>query len=357
MGSVASAYYLKHLTMGVFSDGMHEDMEVEELLHLLCAATEYDETPVRHNEDQVNLVFSEAIRAAGGWAVDKRSMDDPHTKVNLLLQAHFCRLQMPMSDYVTDLKGVLDQSWRILQAIIDMASEKGWLSTALNAMVLVQMIAQSMWHNVNSCRVMPGVTDEVATTLSSIGFPFLAPLVECAFAEPRNLKRALLKCQGLSPKHRDEVMRVCDRLPVVQAVCEVEKSKEQDIITLEVRIKRLNACVKGNLAYAPKFPKVREESVWLVVGDGESNELLAMKRMPLRRQVSSKVTLRRLSLSRSPTQRITLFLVHGSYLGLDQEISLDGLLEKVLRTGPQPTSIVGDDSDRSDDSFWLSEET
>merc|ERR1719375_738307 len=54
MGRVASDYYLKHLTLGVFSDSMHDRMEVEELLHLLCAATEYDETPVRHNEDEVN---------------------------------------------------------------------------------------------------------------------------------------------------------------------------------------------------------------------------------------------------------------------------------------------------------------
>ena len=346
MGRVASDYYLKHLTLGVFSDSMHDRMEVEELLHLLCAATEYDETPVRHNEDEVNLSFSEAIRAAGGWAVDKRSMDDPHTKVNLLLQAHFCRLQMPMSDYVTDLKGVLDQSSRILQAIIDVACEKGWLTTALNAMVLVQMIAQSMWHNVSSCMVLPGVDESVAAKLANSGFPFLAPLVESAFADARNLKRVLQKCQGLSPKEREEVSRVCNRLPVVQAVCST--SQDKDVISLEVECKRLNAPVKGNLAYAPKFPKVREESLWLVVGDGESNELLAMKRVPLRRQISAKVTLRREGLSRSPTRRVTLFLVHGSYLGLDQEISLEGLLEGLI-----PRAEDGYGSDSSDDSFWL----
>jgi len=216
----------------------------------------------------------------------------------------------------------------------------------LNAMVLVQMIAQSMWHNVSSCMVLPGVDESVAAKLANSGFPFLAPLVESAFADARNLKRVLQKCQGLSPKEREEVSRVCNRLPVVQAVCST--SQDKDVISLEVECKRLNAPVKGNLAYAPKFPKVREESLWLVVGDGESNELLAMKRVPLRRQISAKVTLRREGLSRSPTRRVTLFLVHGSYLGLDQEISLEGLLEGLI-----PRAEDGYGSDSSDDSFWL----
>jgi len=41
--------------------------------------------------------------------------DDPHTKANLLLQAHLGRLPLPISDYITDTKGVLDNSLRILQ--------------------------------------------------------------------------------------------------------------------------------------------------------------------------------------------------------------------------------------------------
>lgn len=39
----------------------------------------------------------------------------PETKVFLLLQAHFSRLQMPIPDYKTDLKMVLQQALRILQ--------------------------------------------------------------------------------------------------------------------------------------------------------------------------------------------------------------------------------------------------
>ncbi|CAL8998015.1 unnamed protein product [Prunus brigantina] len=34
------------------------------------------------------------------------------------IQAHFSEIELPISDYVTDLKSVLDQSMRIIQAMI-----------------------------------------------------------------------------------------------------------------------------------------------------------------------------------------------------------------------------------------------
>ena len=47
--------------------------------------------------------------------VDATTFDSPHTKSLLLLYAHLCRTPMPSTDYVTDLKSVLDQAIRVLQ--------------------------------------------------------------------------------------------------------------------------------------------------------------------------------------------------------------------------------------------------
>lgn len=49
------------------------------------------------------------------WAIDKKSADDPHAKASLLLQAHLGRTPLPISDYFTDTRSVLDNSLRILQ--------------------------------------------------------------------------------------------------------------------------------------------------------------------------------------------------------------------------------------------------
>ena len=50
--------------------------------------------------------------------VDEYSLDSPHTKTHLLFQAHFSRIPLPIADYLTDTKSVLDQAIRILQVSI-----------------------------------------------------------------------------------------------------------------------------------------------------------------------------------------------------------------------------------------------
>lgn len=61
---------------------------------------------------------------------------------NFGLQAHFSQLELPITDYVTDLKSVLDQSIRIIQAMIDICANSGWLSSSIICMHLLQMVMQ-----------------------------------------------------------------------------------------------------------------------------------------------------------------------------------------------------------------------
>jgi hypothetical protein len=78
---------------------------------VLCDAKEYDELPVRHNEDLMNKELSKDCPIP----LADSMMDQPSTKAHLLLQCHFGHLQLPCSDYFTDTKSVLDQAIRILQ--------------------------------------------------------------------------------------------------------------------------------------------------------------------------------------------------------------------------------------------------
>ena len=65
------------------------------------------------------------------FALQSNDWENPGVKANLLLQCHFGRCALPISDYVTDQKSVLDQAIRILQAMIDVAADGGWLVTTL----------------------------------------------------------------------------------------------------------------------------------------------------------------------------------------------------------------------------------
>lgn len=52
---------------------------------------------MRHNEDKLNGELSTHVPLK----VSSYALDSPHTKVNLLLQAHFSRVSLPTSDYIT----------------------------------------------------------------------------------------------------------------------------------------------------------------------------------------------------------------------------------------------------------------
>ena len=113
MGRVASVYYLQHSTVALFATAMNARNSFEDLLEILAGAAEYDELPVRHNEDLLCADLAAKTQKAGGFGVDARRLDDPHVKANLLFQAHWLRVPLPSSDFVTDAKGALDNAVRV----------------------------------------------------------------------------------------------------------------------------------------------------------------------------------------------------------------------------------------------------
>jgi len=129
----------------------------------------------------LNAELAESVR----WEVDARSVDCPHTKTNLLLQAYFSDLPLPISDYYTDTKMVLDQAIRLLQvsaccrrtvlahasllvrqAMVDIAADAGFLKTSLRLMNLAQMIVQGRYPSESTLLTLPHVTNSHVEALA-----------------------------------------------------------------------------------------------------------------------------------------------------------------------------------------------
>lgn len=55
MGRISSYYYLSYQTMRHFADTLKFNMSFEEVLRAMCEAYEFNEHPVRHNEDKYNV--------------------------------------------------------------------------------------------------------------------------------------------------------------------------------------------------------------------------------------------------------------------------------------------------------------
>lgn len=54
MGKIASFYYLSYHTMLMFEESLQESLTLEQCLHVLCNSREYNELPVRHDEELLN---------------------------------------------------------------------------------------------------------------------------------------------------------------------------------------------------------------------------------------------------------------------------------------------------------------
>lgn len=78
-------------------------------------------------------------------------------------------------------------------------------------------------------------------------------------------------------------------------------------------------------AFAPRFPKVKDEGWWLIVGDIDTRDLYALKRLSIRDGKPTTVTLR-FPYKNGAGQKLestTLFLMSDSYVGLDQQYKLN----------------------------------
>jgi activating signal cointegrator complex subunit 3 len=161
LGRIGAYYYLNFVTMQLFSADINDANTIESLLSLLCNTAEYDELPVRHNEEHLNEQLADLLPIK----FEAHAYEDPHVKAHLLLQAHFSHCVLPVSDYVTDTKSVLDQAIRILQAMVDVSADGGWLFTTLNTMKLMQMVVQARWHDESTLLTLPHVTPQVLQVL------------------------------------------------------------------------------------------------------------------------------------------------------------------------------------------------
>lgn len=61
-GRIASFFYLRHETIRVLRDAMGPDMGVAEVLEALTSVPEFDDVPVRHNEDSINAALNDQVR-------------------------------------------------------------------------------------------------------------------------------------------------------------------------------------------------------------------------------------------------------------------------------------------------------
>ena len=201
-------------------------------------------------------------------------MWDPHVKAFLLLQAHFSRIDLPISDYVGDQNSVLDQSIRIVQASIDVLTELSYLSSCTMMITLLQCIKSARWPLDGPLSIFPGVNTDKERARAKDGGS--QPL---SLAQIHNVAKPVLskvfRSLDVPQELTSQVERAIGTLPNLNV-----NVMDVNALGLTVGVARLNPATQPDYRiYAPKFAKPQSEGFFLVVADPAKDEVLALKRI------------------------------------------------------------------------------
>ncbi|KAL8706297.1 MAG: hypothetical protein Q9201_000616 [Fulgogasparrea decipioides] len=272
LGKIMSYYYLSHKTIRHLLKHAKRDAKFEDVLACMCGATEFDELPVRHNEDLINAELSNNLPLrADALALP---MWDPHVKAFLLLQAHFSRVDLPISDYVGDQISVLDQSIRVIQASIDCVTELGYLSSCTMMMTLLQCVKSARWPDDGPLSILPGVDLERERQRQGNGKVRPHSLTEIHTLSKPTLQ-SVLRSITMSQESDSQLMKAIAILPDLKI-----NVTNVSALGLTVNIARHNPAVNPDYhVYAPRFPKAQTESFFVLATDPAKDEIIALKRV------------------------------------------------------------------------------
>ncbi|KAH9909090.1 Sec63-domain-containing protein [Xylariomycetidae sp. FL2044] len=260
LGKIMSYYYLSHKTIRHLVKHAKAKAAFVDVLSWMSRATEYDELPVRHNEDLINAELSKSLPFQGNTF--GLPMWDPHVKAFLLLQAHMARIDLPITDYVGDQTSVLDQAIRIIQASIDVLTELGFLSSCLEMIKLLQCIKSARWPQDPPLSILPGTSPDTLKDTT--------PLQKIGNQNPRNLAKKL----GVPARDHDRFVRAASAIPNLEV-----STPAVTALSVTVSLKRTNAVTeREGRVYAPRYPKPQTEGWFVIVCDVASDEILAVKR-------------------------------------------------------------------------------
>ena len=303
---IAAYYNISWTSLHTFSLSLTSRTKLKGLLEIITSAAEYEELPIRKNEDVVLRRVYDRVPVK----LSDTNYESPHFKAFVLLQAHFSRLTLP-PDLVMDQVFVLNKVLNLLSACVDVMSSEGWLN-AFGGMELSQMVVQAMWDRDSPLKQVPHFNNEIIDRCKEAGIETVFDLMEMEDDQRTELLQ-------MTPNQLAAVAGFVNKYPNIDINFELEDPESivaKGTAFLKVQLERdvdedeeVDAMV-----HAPFYPGKKLENWWLVIASGR--ELVSIKRITFSRQLSVRLNF---TVPAAGRQVLKLFCFSDSYVGVDQE--------------------------------------
>jgi pre-mRNA-splicing helicase BRR2 len=312
LGMIAAYYNINYTTVDMFSVSLKETTKLRGLLEIVSSATEFDNIPIRHHEETILQRIYDRVPIK----LASPKFNTPRIKTNILLQAHFSRVQLP-PDLQSDQTLILERVIPLLQACVDVISSNGWLSPALSTMELSQMSVQAIWDSDSPLKQIPYFTSDIIKRCEDNGVESVFDIMELE-DDVRN------DCLRLDQRKMREVARFVNRYPNIEVGFDVADKDEVtagSVVNVKVQLEReAEEEEEVGPVIAPFFPKTKDEGWWIVIGDTETKTLLAIKRVTLHHKLTVKLDF---IAPKAGQHTLKVYLMSDSYNGCDQELDME----------------------------------
>ncbi|KAL6941353.1 hypothetical protein ACO0RG_002482 [Hanseniaspora osmophila] len=209
LGRISSFYYLRHDSVANYNTSLEKTFSLVELFSVFGQSAEFQYMAVREEEkyELKKLMDNTPIPV-------KDSLDEPSTKINVLLQSYISRLKLDGFALNADMVYINQNAGRLLKALFEIALQKKWSRISKLLLTTSLYVSRRMWLNNSPLRQFFTCPAEAITRMEASPLPFKAYL---------DLKTANEVGQALRlEKYGKTVYDLLKRFPKLKVSCSVQ---------------------------------------------------------------------------------------------------------------------------------------
>jgi hypothetical protein len=276
---------MAHKSVFNILNGLKPYMTHANVMKVMTRCQEFSEVPLRYNEDVLNLEYACTVAdslVVAGMFPNRRaclqdfslegSLDLASAKARLLLVGHLARVRPPIIDYITDLKSVIEQTGRVLQAFVDIAAESGMMSPVKSCIELSQMLYQGRFLCAQSPlqSLAPDWDKQCDVAVASEGICCVADAV----SKRKDLVQ-ILTSQGVKVNVAQAAKRMAERMPFMTVDAELSSNG----MAVTVTLKNIGSRYGGTAQTSASNVRRRPAGWFVLLSSPNSDTLLALKRI------------------------------------------------------------------------------